>query len=75
MANSAINGPRQKENQTPEGVTILGQLNREKPLSAITKEMIQEYQEGQNKPLMIDEKARNYIKADYEPQFPVSLKN
>jgi hypothetical protein len=41
IAYSALHGQRQQENQTPEGVTMSGQLNREKPLTAITKEMIQ----------------------------------
>ena len=50
---------------------MLGQLNREKPLSAITREMIQEYQEEQKKPFMVDGEARKYMKADYEPSFPV----
>ena len=70
-AYDAINGQRQQENQQPEGITMLGQLNREKPLSAITREMIQEYQEEQNKPIMVDGEARKYMKADYEPSFPV----
>lgn len=70
-AYDAINGQRQQENQQPEGITMLGQLNREKPLSAITREMIQEYQQEQNKPIMIDGEARKYMKADYEPSFPV----
>ena len=30
-AYDAINGQRQQENQQPEGITMLGQLNREKP--------------------------------------------
>jgi hypothetical protein len=37
---------------------MFGQLNREKPLSAITREMMQEYQEEQNKPFMVDGEAR-----------------
>ncbi len=75
LAYSAINGQRQQENKTPEGVTMLGQLNKEKPLTAITKEMIKEYQEEQDKPLIIDGEARKYMKATYEPQFPVSFEN
>jgi len=63
----AINGQRQQDYQQPEGITMLGQLNREKPLSAITREMIQEYQEEQKKPFMVDGEARKYMKADYEP--------
>ena len=43
---SSINGQRQEVgNYQPEGVVMLGQMNREKPLDAITKEMIQEFQE------------------------------
>ena len=39
---SAINGQRQEEaTYKPEGVQMLGQMGREKPLTAITKEMIQ----------------------------------
>jgi len=64
-AYDAINGQRQQEQQQREGITMLGQLNREKPLSAITREMIQEYQEEQNRPFMIDGEARKYMKADY----------
>ena len=41
---SAINGQRQKEETyKPEGVQMLGTIGREKPLQAITKEMIKEY--------------------------------
>ena len=46
---------------------MLGQLNREKPLEAITKEMIQKYQEEQQEPIMVDGEARKYMKADYTP--------
>ena len=74
-AYAAINGQRQQEYQTPEGVTMLGQLNREKPLTAITKEMIKEYQEEQEKPVIIDREARKYMKSDYKPDFPVSFEN
>ncbi len=43
---SAIDGQRQKDDiYQPEGVQMLGQMGREKPLTAITKEMIKEYQE------------------------------
>ena len=73
IAVSAINGQRQSE-QTykPEGVQMLGQMGREKPLTAITKEMIKEYQDEERaKPFMIDGEARKYMGATYEPQFPV----
>ena len=70
---SAIDGQRQKEDiYQPEGVQMLGQMGREKPLTAITKEMIKEYQEEeQAKPFMIDGEARKYMGATYDPQFPV----
>ena len=73
---SAIDGQRQTEGTyKPEGVQMLGQLGREKPLEAITKEMIKEYQEEDQKPYIIDGEARKYAKADYEPilQLPQSL--
>jgi hypothetical protein len=73
---SAINGQRQTEGTyKPEGVQMLGQLGREKPLEAITKEMIQEYQEEDQRPFIVDGEARKYAKADYEPilQLPQSL--
>ena len=71
---AAINGQRQEvKNNAPEGVTMLGQLNREKPLDAITKEMIQEYQAEELKPVMVDGEARKYEKASYEPQFSASF--
>jgi len=73
---SAINGQRQTEGTyKPEGVQMLGQLGREKPLEAITKEMIKEYQEEDQRPFMVDGEARQYAKADYQPilQLPQSL--
>lgn len=73
---SAINGQRQTEDTyKPEGVQMLGQLGREKPLEAITKEMIQEYQDEEMRPVIVDGEARRYAKADYEPifQVPVSI--
>ncbi len=69
----AINGQRQAEPTGREGITMLGQLSREKPLEAISKEMIEKYQEEENKPFIIDGDARKYQKADYEPSFPVSF--
>ena len=74
-AYAAINGQRQTEKGTPEGVTMLGQLNREKPLDAITKEMIQKYQEEQQAPIMVDGEAKRYMKADYTPSFNASFEN
>jgi hypothetical protein len=75
LAYSAINGQRQQEYQTPEGITMLGQMGREKPLSAITKEMIKEYQEQEQQPFIIDGEARKYMSADYQPlmQLPVDI--
>lgn len=72
---AAINGQRQTEGTyKPEGVQMLGQLGREKPLEAITKEMIQQYQEDeQAKPYMVNGEARQYLGATYEPQFPASF--
>jgi len=72
---SAINGQRQEAGvYQPEGVQMLGQMGKEKPLTAITKEMIKEYQEEeQAKPFMVDGEARKYKSATYEPQFPVSF--
>jgi hypothetical protein len=74
---SAINGQRQQEGTyQPEGVQMLGQMGREKPLTAITKEMIQEYQDlEQARPYMVDGEARKYMGADYEPEFPVPFEN
>jgi urease gamma subunit len=44
MSYSAINGQRQEANvYQPEGVVMPGQMNREKPLPAITKEMIEDF--------------------------------
>lgn len=73
---SAIDGQRQTGTPyAPEGVQMLGQMGQEKPLEAITKEMIKEYQEEEQKPFMVDGEARKYMKADYQPilQVPQSL--
>ena len=74
---SAIDGQRQKEDiYQPEGVQMLGQMGREKPLTAITKEMIKEYQEEeQAKPFLVDGEARKYMGATYEPQFETTILN
>jgi hypothetical protein len=75
---SAINGQRQEETTyIPEGVRMLGQMGREKPLTDITKQMIEEYQEEQNKPIMVDGEARIYMKPDYEPilKLPVNIED
>lgn len=69
---SAINGDRQKEETyKPEGVQMLGTLGREKPLAAITKEMIKEYQEAEEKPYIIDGEARKYMGTDFKPLFQI----
>lgn len=65
---SNIDGQRQEaKNYAPEGVQMLGQLDREKPLTAITKEMIKEFQENEVTPIMVDGEARQYRPADYDP--------
>jgi len=74
MSYSAINGQRQEvKDYQPEGVIMPGQMNREKPLDAITKEMIQEFQEQEKAPIMVDGEARVYRKPYFEPlmQIPV----
>ena len=48
MSYSAINGDRQEPQQQPEGVVMLGQLGQQKPMTTITKEMIEEYQQREN---------------------------
>ncbi len=74
---SAINGQRQEGGPyQPEGVQMLGQMGREKPLTAITKEMIQEYQEAEKaRPYMVDGEARKYMGATYEPEFQFPYEN
>jgi hypothetical protein len=55
---------------------MMGQMGREKPQTAITKEMIQEHQDSeQARPYMVDGEARIYMGADYVPQFPVPFEN
>ncbi len=66
---NARNGQRQKEGTyKPEGVEMLGQLGREKPLTAITRDMIEKYQESQNAPIVRDGEIMAYNRADYEPK-------
>jgi len=75
---SAINGQRQEvKNYQPEGVVMLGQLNKEKPLEAITKEMILDYQEREKAPIMVEGEARVYAKPEFEPllQIPTETKD
>lgn len=51
LSYSAINGERQEaKSYAPEGVVMQGQIDRERPLEAITKEMIKDYQESQAGP-------------------------
>ena len=53
---SAINGQRQEvQNNQAEGVVMLGQMNREIPLNAITKEMIVDYQQQEQELLTAPE--------------------
>ena len=64
-----INGQRQEANiYQPEGVQMLGQMGREKPLSAITKEMIKDYQEKELEAKFFkDGEPMLYKEAIYEP--------
>lgn len=75
LSYSTLNGQRQEViDYAPEGVVMLGQLSREKPLDAITKEMIKEFQEGQNvPPEIIDGVPMKYHSAGYEPAFKVPV--
>jgi len=71
LAYSARNGQRQQEGKPQEGVILPGQvalLNQPPVISAITKEMINEYHEAEKlKPLIIDGEIRKYNKALYKP--------
>ena len=71
MSYGARNGQRKVDTvveQDKGGVVMLGQLDREKPLSSITKEMIKEYQEGEKlKPVIINGEIRKYQPASYQP--------
>lgn len=74
----AINGERQEvKSYQPEGTVMLGQLGREKPLDAITKEMIEGYQQDLNKPYFVDGEARQYSESGYTPvlQVPVDYQD
>ncbi len=75
LSYSTLNGQRQEViDYAPEGVVMLGQLSREKPLDAITKEMIKDFQEGQNvPPEIIDGVPMKYHRAGYEPTFKVPV--
>ena len=75
LSYSTLNGQRQEViDYAPEGVVMLGQLSREKPLDAITKEMIKDFQEGQNvPPEIIDGVPMKYHRAGYEPAFKVPV--
>jgi hypothetical protein len=68
---SSINGQRQEVgNYQPEGVVMLGQMNREKPLQAITKEMIEDYQKQEQElitaPNLVNGIQMKYKGVDYE---------
>jgi hypothetical protein len=69
MSYSVREGRRRAEQPQREGVIMPGQVaNRTPPISAITKEMIDEYHEAEKlKPLIIDGEIRKYEKALYEP--------
>ena len=74
----AINGERQEvKSYQPEGTVMLGQLGREKPLDAITKEMIEGYQQDLNKPYFVDGEAREFASSGYTPvlQVPVDYQD
>lgn len=79
---SAINGQRQEfKNYQAEGVIMPGQLNREKPLEPITKEMIEDYhrkeQELLTAPNIVDGRPMKYKGVGYELDLeaPVETKN
>ena len=50
-----------------------GQLGREKIFTAFACEVIEEYQQEQEKTFMKGQEARMYMEASYEPSFPVSF--
>ena len=74
LSYSVRDGRRQAEQQAREGVIMPGQVaNRTPAISAITKEMIDEYHEAEKlKPLFIDGEIRKYEKALYEPKLDFS---
>jgi hypothetical protein len=79
---SAINGQRQEfKNYQAEGVIMPGQLNREKPLDAITKEMIEDYHQKEQElltaPNIVDGRPMKYKGVGYELDLeaPVKTKN
>jgi len=71
---SARNGKRQAEQPQREGVVMLGQLQNQPPaVSAITKEMIDEYQEAEKlKPILIEGEIRKYTPSTYQPNLDFS---
>ena len=72
MAYSARNGQRQAAAAPREGVILPGQVavaNQPPVISAITKEMINEYHEAERlKPVIIDGEIRKYYQALYQPK-------
>ena len=78
-AYSATNGLRKAEAVLREGVILPGQValqNQPAVISAITKEMINEYHEAEKlKPLIIDGEIRQYNKALYEPKITGELES
>ena len=75
LSYSALDGQRQEViSYAPEGVVMPGQISREKPLDAITKEMIKQYQEEQNVPAeVIGGLPMKYRKAGYDPLFKLPV--
>ena len=71
MSYGTRNGQRKVDGiveQNKGNITMLGQLNREKPLPAITKEMIKEYHdEEKEKPVIINGEIRKHNPASYQP--------
>ena len=79
LAYSARNGQRQGAAAPREGVILSGQVaiaNQPPVISAITKEMIDEYHEAEKlKPLIIDGEIHKYNKALYKPKLTRELES
>jgi len=69
LAYAVRDGKRRAEQPQREGVILPGQVANKTPMiSAITKEMINEYHEAEKlKPIIIDGEIRKYEKALYQP--------
>ena len=76
---SATNGQRKEVKVLSQGVILPGQValqNQTPIISAITKEMIDEYHEAEKlKPLIIDGEIRKYNKALYQPKITGELES